>query len=429
MYHDEKQVAEFVRRARPECPVPVEHRGELRRQVLEEFQRTLAKERSKAAAASSHRPGLRQTVRRHGRGIAISVAAMMLLGIGLYWLISPSMESGQAFADIRRQLLQAEAVRFEMTTTIRSDDGQRTISGTVTYRRPEQVRIDLPDGDAMVLDLEDNKAMLVDRETKTATIVYLDSMGDRHRLPESLARQVPLMLSGTGDNIGSRQIGETAANGYRVTADNVRSDFWVDPEQRRIVRVVSGLQHPEHSISVVYSNFDLTPKLDPSSMTLTPPAGYAVRHRTLSGMVKHAVAEMMTFTEADILETLEEMARRNDGQFPSARSVNKFGVFPLHREDYSTSIPILIGAIARTLDQLRGPATIHGALLQQAEPGSWQYVGRDVPLGSRRPIAWYRRADNGKYRVIMGDLTVQQVPGENGEIHINPESLPLPTRP
>ena len=55
-----------------------------------------------------------------------------------------------------------------------------------------------------------------------------------------------------------------------------------------------------------------------------------------------------------------------------------------------------------------------------AEPGSLQYMGKGVKLGSAdRIVCWYKLKSTGKYRAVFGDLSVKDV---------DPKDLPLPVK-
>jgi len=46
--------------------------------------------------------------------------------------------------------------------------------------------------------------------------------------------------------------------------------------------------------------------------------------------------------------------------------------------------------------------------------GEWHYAGKDVKLGdAETPIFWYQPKDSETYRVIYGDLHVEDVASDN----------------
>ena len=129
------------------------------------------------------------------------------------------------------------------------------------------------------------------------------------------------------------------------------------------------------------------------------PAGYTVQKADL---------KMGDFTEQDFVEGLRIWAQVvNGGTFPDTVSaealmqqmptfVEKLGRLNLPAEE-ATKMGMAFGKTS-------------GFLMILDHQGEWHYAGKGVTLGdAKKAVFWYRRGDVKTYRVIYGDLHVEDV--------------------
>jgi hypothetical protein len=140
------------------------------------------------------------------------------------------------------------------------------------------------------------------------------------------------------------------------------------------------------------------------------PEGYKLQQTEL---------DLMGATEQDFIEGLRIRAQvLGDGLFPESVAV----------EDYLKEAPAIgkkigeLGLSEKEQGELGMKLAKHLLFIRFFKgEGKWQYEGRGVKLGdANTPIFWYRPKDSKTYRVIYGDLRVEDV---------TPENLPGPLTP
>jgi hypothetical protein len=158
---------------------------------------------------------------------------------------------------------------------------------------------------------------------------------------------------------------------------------------------------------IICRNVRFDVPMDESLFRMDVPEGYRLQETKM---------DLFGSTEADFIEGLRILAERyGDGQFPDSVALEDFmkripqmqekeKQFELTPEEDA----VLTAAIQKHILFLR---------FFQGQ-GKWYYRGKGVRLGDAgTPIFWYRPRDSATYRVIYGDLRVEDVA---------PEDLPEP---
>ena len=139
--------------------------------------------------------------------------------------------------------------------------------------------------------------------------------------------------------------------------------------------------------------------VDESLVSMDVPAGYTEQKTELS---------MGNLTEQDFVESLRVWAQVvNGGTFPDTVSV----------EVAMQQMPVLgakIGQLNLSAEEGTKMGVAFGkglGFLQMLDyQGEWHYAGKGVAFGdAKTAVFWYRKGDAKTYRVIYGDLHVEDV--------------------
>ena len=161
---------------------------------------------------------------------------------------------------------------------------------------------------------------------------------------------------------------------------------------------------------VIVKNVQFDVPMDDALFSMEVPEGYSEQKMEL---------DLFGSTEADFIEGLRILAESfGDGRFPDGVSL----------EDYLKQGPAIekkFGELGLSQDEqmVLGTKLSKYVLFMRffKGEGKWYYRGKGVQLGeAQTPIFWYRPANSPTYRVIYGDLHVEDVA---------PEKLPEPLEP
>lgn len=217
-------------------------------------------------------------------------------------------------------------------------------------------------------------------------------------------KNVIVMLQQTPDfvveNLGLQQVDGREVVGFLARHPRAEITIWADAETGLPVRI----EQNEGQMRVVCKNMRFDVPVEDAWFSMDVPEGYKVH--------QDSTLDIHAGTEGAFIEGLRLLAERfNNGRFPDGVAV----------EDYLKQAP----DVARQLqemdlsseEQIALGQTIQNYLLFtrffQGE-GEWTYRGQGIMLGeAETPIFWYRPKDSATYRVIYGDLHVEDVAGEN----------------
>ncbi|MHB0958166.1 MAG: hypothetical protein ACYC6N_04300 [Pirellulaceae bacterium] len=370
--------------------------------------------------------------------VAAGVCALLL------WISGPETYS---FAQTVKAIDNAETITWRMTSYDRrySLDGKRTWLKTnritIAYRNPGLYRATSYDGDGNVsgveiTDSKINKTLSLNMKSRNAVWTNRPhysvhdplACGPFSWMAETLKTK-PIEL------VGQREVNGATANVFRyhLSGDGTSFDVWIDAASKQLVGASSPGADvfdpmsmadrdnpPEPKISkgeILGSIIDeivFDAKLDAGLFNLMPPEGFEVLEEP----------PLPTVTEAQLIEWLDVTARFNDGMFvDTADGVDHekhnaaAGKDKAARTDVEqTFLDLWLMHISN-----RHSYPIWDFADQYAVPGSFQYLGKGVKLGSAdRIVCWYKLKSTGTYRAVFGDLTVKDV---------TPKDLPLPVDP
>jgi hypothetical protein len=203
----------------------------------------------------------------------------------------------------------------------------------------------------------------------------------------------------TVEELGQQEIAGQKLIGFRAKHPKAELTIWADPQTALPIRI----EHVEGQMKAICKNMQFDVPMDDSMFSMEVPEGYKQQQTQI---------DLQGSTEQDFIEGLRIRAELlGDGQFPDGVAV----------EDYIKQAPA-IGKKIEEMKLAKEKETELGMKLSKhllfirffKGEGKWQYAGKGVKLGDAdKPIFWYRPKDSQTYRVIYGDLRVEDVAPEN----------------
>jgi len=257
-----------------------------------------------------------------------------------------------------------------------------------------------------IIDFEEGKGVGLIPSVKQAVEIDVGQPSEQVRAESrNFAAELKKMAEGSDEPLGEREIDGRITQGFRVTKHAQVMEMWVDPETGYPVLIEAELPG---GMSYTMSDFVLNPELDDSLFDLTIPDDYK--------KVRPPDMSMEGVTEQDLIEGLRFFAEVYDNTFPSdpqmiAVSSPDFlkrmqkhlrkqfeGKKPSEEEGMEWSAKL-------------GKKVVRFRIFIQLNAGyTWVYAGKGVALGdASTPVCWYRPKDSETYRVVYGDLSVQDV--------------------
>lgn len=329
--------------------------------------------------------------------LAVAAVIIIATGLGIYFNVSP-LAPNVTFADAIKPIMNARTMIFDFIVgdeekgpaihdIVSGDKIRRTFSNMSTI---------------MILDTNSAKILTLIPESKNA--MYIDFNGPLSEGTKNFTKFMRQTISDLQEmpiqNLGEKNIEGLKAVGFQTKKENKEFAVWADPRTAEPKRIEMRFGPTLYIIK----NIEFDVPVDESLVSMEVPAGYTLQKNDMS---------MSKLTEQDFIESLRIWAQYIlDGNFPETISVadylkttpllgNKFDQAGLSREE-GTRLGMTFG---------KGMA-----FFQQMAPKGVEnkYVGQGVKLGDAdKPIFWYKPKGSQNYRVIYGNLSVEEVTPEN----------------
>jgi hypothetical protein len=359
----------------------------------------LAKRRQGGIAHS--RPAIWRTIMT-SKGTKIAAAAVILIAavIGFRFLGNP-VGSTLTFAQVIQPILNASTAQFDIVIGD-EDSGTPVIRDLVMGSRIRRTVPGMGD-DVTIIDLEASRILTFSETKREAQYMSLEGLPSIPNYMENL-KNVIVMLQQTPDfvveNLGLQQLDGLEVIGFLARHPRAEITLWADAETGLPVRI----EQNEGQMRVVCKNMQFDVPVEDAWFSMDVPEGYKVHQESTLNL--HAG------TEEAFIDGLRLLAETfNNGRFPDGVAV----------EDYLKQAP----DVARQLQEMDLSSEEQIALGQTIQKyllftrffhgeGEWTYRGQGVKLGeAQTPIFWYRPKDSETYRVIYGDLHVEDMAVEN----------------
>jgi outer membrane lipoprotein-sorting protein len=336
----------------------------------------------------------------------IGSAAAAVLGVAVFFLWNGP--SGQSLlAQSVQALRDVKSYQCHIRTTFSSPDGKKTetITGKLYWAAPGSIRTDTYKGDKLIevrMMPKDKPGLDIDHRHETFT-----------RLEPATGSVSPLLLmsklakySGQADRVlEKRQIGGVSAPGLEIALARIDADagagtlrLWIDPKTKLPLRV-DGTK--ESAYTMVWDQFEWNVPSEPW-FNVQAPASYQDKTPTppdVERITKQIVTGLKTF------------AKYSGGKYPHAKMV--YGDVTSEELNHNAGLP-LRGPPADTRSQVyveclnayAGFAQINEL---QRHSRDAVYHGKTVGPQDKGKVLFRWKLNDGRFRVILGDLRVEDV--------------------
>jgi len=311
------------------------------------------------------------------------------------------------FADVIQPILNARTVVFDFI--VGEEETGPVIHDIVAGSRIRRTFSNMET--ILILDLDNAKMLTLDPPSKGAAYIDIKGpIGEGTKSILDLIRNIVTRLKEQDElpvqELGQQEIdGRKAIGFFLADKPHIELTIWADPKTALPIRIEMLLgQSFLGQTRYILKNIEFNVPVDELLVSMDVPAGYKLSDQEF---------DMSQFTEQDFVTTLRFWAEHFlDGNFPER----------LNLEDLMN----VTGRIGEKIDKLDiseqekmqlGMTFGRGfVFFQQMGPNGvdWHYAGKDVKLGdAETTVFWYQPKGSQTYRVIYGDLHVEDVAPEN----------------
>ncbi len=334
----------------------------------------------------------------------IAAALLIAAGIAVFIFTFAPGHKNIAFAEVVQPILTARTVVFNLSLGGEKENSQPV---QIMSMGTSRIRQNLASGESIVIDFQEWKVLVLESAAKKAMIIKLDGLPQRpQNYLAMLINNINLTLQSpevTIEELEEQQIGGRPAIGYHAYRGNLDMTVWADAETKMPVRLVSTFGQGK----VAFSDFEFDVEMDESLFSMEIPEGYTLRETQF---------DLAHPTEEDLIEGLRLWANLYDGVFPPKLDMGQWQQSPDKIEGKMVAMKLSEEEMVQYALKV-----VRGILFTQGLKGQWVYNGYGVKLGdAETAVFWYQPEGAATYRVIYGDLTVEEVA---------PEDLPEPAAP
>jgi hypothetical protein len=348
--------------------------------------------------AQAEKPSVRRIIMK-SKITKFAAAAVIIIAVTIGFNIFVGTGGSVAFADVIQPILDARTVTMDLL--IGPEGRQTVIHDEVMGSRIRRTVSGIQSAD-VVIDFETMKMVVLSHPEKTAVYIGLDGLGDIQNYLELLKDIVVRMQDEEEFQVQNQGLQEIDGHEYIVfvaESDKETITIWVDPETALPVRI----EQETPNMQIICNNIQFDVALDESRFSMEVPAGYTIQESSI---------DFEDSSESGFIETLRIWAEIiEDGQFPDSISLGDvIKIGPKFDKELKRLNLTDQEQLEVAMQWGQGYVFIRFFKGQ----GQWHYAGKDVKLGdSNTPIFWYRPQDCETYRVIYGDLTVEDVAPED----------------
>lgn len=326
--------------------------------------------------------------------VVASAASILPLGLTLVFVLSVGVKPATAdFAGMLKRLSQAATVLYDLRVCA---TGEPEETARVSMSLEGRTRVAWSDGRVHVISLVDQQGLALSPNRLRATKWRVAADASYDDPLQSLKRTE----AAAGQSLGSEVLNHLKVDVYRVRLPDKSMKVWVDRKLELPVRIeVRAAMSGGREMLTVMENFAWDLPLAPEIFSLGVPPGYKL---------EQPQAEP---SEEALLQMLRICAQRADGRFPEKPAAKTVALLLGGKADQSSDaahVMVHMDDQTRELYRtcLRGLAFVE----QMTEEGEWVYIGGGVRLGdAQSPVCWWKTPDATRYRLVYGDLRVEEV--------------------
>jgi len=337
----------------------------------------------------------------------IAAAAVIIIGVlaGAYYLGDSVNIAGTAYAEVVERLHNARTLTYIVETSA-SIEWMPSIKMEIAFKEPGYMRMAAPGGYVSIIDSIQGKGLTILPPKKQFVEIEMSNLqNDPAQQNINLIEKLRSLPERADEELGTREIDGREVQGFRITEEGLINSVWIDVQSRQLVLVeMEFLNAP--GMSGTMSDFQFDVELDDSLFNLTPPDGYTR-------------LEIQVDTDEVSEQNLIEFLRLwttwvKDSRFPPTLDPTKLANFSM--EMVAKGEFINDEQISEEEQHEKSLKMTRGLmfLLKMPADSNWRYAGEGVRFGDAgTAIFWYRPEGSQTYRVIYGDLSVQDVAPEN----------------
>ncbi|MBN1804774.1 MAG: hypothetical protein JW837_05955 [Sedimentisphaerales bacterium] len=332
------------------------------------------------------------------RTLRIAVAAMILIGVFVllnrFGIILDG--TGAAWAKVSQVILDTRTITFNVVV-----GKGPSVFCTASQKKLKQK---LPTGVEAVFDYDRKKILVLNPNDKTAMNIELSGLPI---LPSSLFidfKSAVEILKECPDTIVKRLekkiINNKETAGIHVCLDqSIDIKIWYDTKDNTPVLVIA--EKMIGQTNIVFSDFNSNVTVDESVFDLNIPEDYTEK--------ESVKMDLKNPTEQDLVDGLGAWADLMQNKFPEKLDLtiiqqNSEAIEQILNEKGMSDVDksLIVIKIMRAL-----------MFINRLEV-DWYYLGVNAKLGdANTAIFWYRPGDSKTYRVLYGDLHIENVAPEN----------------
>jgi outer membrane lipoprotein-sorting protein len=343
-------------------------------------------------------PDIRSTIMKHPI-IKLAAAAAIIIVI----IAGVSQFGGNGanlvYAGVVEQLASARTMTYSILTQTPVEN-MPNLRLEMAFKEPGYMRTTTVDGYINIIDWSQNRGISIwptERQYIDFKVSNLqhDPENNSFMVVEKL-RTLPYQAD---EVLGEKEIDGRVLQGFCVTKADMINTVWIDPVTEQLVRVEIKYANAP-GMNTIMTDFQFNVELDDSMFSLSPPADFTRME---------VQADAKTITEQDLLEYLHMWSTwTKDSTFPptfnplelpkiTAEMIKqgKFGEDRAQQQEHNDE----------ALRMYRGIMFV----TQLPAESNWRYAGENVQFGNATaPIFWYRPVGSRMYRVIYGDLHIEE---------------------
>ncbi|MEN6578297.1 MAG: hypothetical protein ABFD90_18275 [Phycisphaerales bacterium] len=332
------------------------------------------------------------------------IAAAVMIALCVYFLGGSIDGAGVTFADVLAQIREFRSYRHRYSV----EEVNRPADVRIVERlSPTRRRELLSDGSILVYDLSIPKEL----------VLYPDRRQAHEHWPDFESKRDfdLLLLVDSMQEKAIEELGASTLEGHKVAGFHTPGGnditLWADVHTKLPVRLE--IVHTSAGRTIVFDQFEFDVPFDGALFGTTAPEGYVVK-KTGKGYtdVPH-VGEGLP--EEPLLTGLKAVAEFLDGVFPPAIELPELQqAMRQYITDHDLSEEEKEERLLPVSNSWTRAVWYLNQLQRRDGVKDLQYVGGGVRLGDgETPIMWWQPANAPTYRVVYGDLTVNDLrPGE-----------------
>ncbi len=327
-----------------------------------------------------------------------AIAAALLVAVVLGILPVFRHTAPPTFAQVTSHLMQAQTA--VLTIVVGQPGAAPEIQDMIMGNRIRRTMEGIPN--ISIIDLETSRILSLDSNTKTAIYVELKNLPQIPNYMEHLRNIITILEETEGveiEYLDRQDLDGRTVIGYKATYPGGQLYLWADPATYAPVQI----DHYEGQMTIFCKDLQFDVPMDESLFSMEVPEGYTTQQAQL---------DLASGTEEAFILGLGLWAQYiGDGYYPDDVHVEAF------IKNASMVGEKLKAAGLTDAEQMEiGMALSRHLLFIRFFRGEGEgvYNGKDVRWGDAEiPIFWYKPKESPTWRVIWGDLRVEDTAEEN----------------